>query len=85
MSITAQFGLLGLDLQELTKLAVEKQQPSFRGKQFADAIYRQRRAELREITTLPAEFRVELATKAARSVGRRSRSALSPSTEPSGT
>ena len=42
MSSPVQFGLLGLDLQELTKLAVEKRQPSFRGKQLADAIYRQR-------------------------------------------
>lgn len=61
MSSTAQFGLLGLDLQELTSLAVEKQQPSFRGKQLADAIYRQRVESTGEITTLPQNFRDALA------------------------
>ena len=57
MSNTAQFGLLGLDLEELTALVVEKQQPSFRGKQLADAIYRQRIKNTGQITTLPQSFR----------------------------
>ncbi|MGZ4815084.1 MAG: 23S rRNA (adenine(2503)-C(2))-methyltransferase RlmN [Terriglobales bacterium] len=57
MSNTAQFVLLGLDLQELTALIVEKQQPSFRGKQLADAIYRQRVENTAQITTLPQAFR----------------------------
>jgi len=61
MSNTAQFALLGLDLKELTNLAVEKQQPSFRGKQLADAIYRQRVENLAEISTLPQAFRDRLA------------------------
>ena len=60
MSITPQFALLGLDQQELTKLAVEKQQPSFRGKQLADAIYRQRVEKLADVTTLPQSLRESL-------------------------
>jgi 23S rRNA (adenine2503-C2)-methyltransferase len=64
MSSTPQFVLLGLDQQELTKLAVDKQQPTFRGKQLADAIYRQRVLSTDEITTLPQSFRETLATEA---------------------
>jgi len=63
MSSPAQFGLLGLDLQELTKLAVEKQQPSFRGKQLADAIYRQRVEKLADVTTLPQVLRESLTSQ----------------------
>lgn len=63
MSSMAQFALLGLDRKELTNLAVEKQQPSFRGKQLADAIYRQRLGGLSEITTLPQGFREQLASE----------------------
>jgi len=63
MSHTAQFVLLGLDRQELAKLAVEKQQPTFRGKQLADAIYRQRVRSTDEITTLPQSFREALASE----------------------
>src|SRR5579884_1515461 len=63
MSLSVQFGLLGLDLQELTSLAVEKRQPSFRGKQLADAIYRQRLASLSEISTLPQAFRESLSAE----------------------
>ncbi len=61
MSNPAQSVLLGLDLQELTSLAVEKGQPSFRGKQLADAIYRQRIANKGLISTLPQAFRDALA------------------------
>ena len=60
MSVAPQFVLLGLDQQELTKLAVEKQQPSFRGKQLADAIYRQRVEKLSDVTTLPQSLRESL-------------------------
>lgn len=62
MSITPQFTLLGLDQIELTKLAVEKRQPSFRGKQLADAIYRQRVEKLADVTTLPQTLRESLAS-----------------------
>ncbi len=42
-------------------MAVEKGQPSFRGKQLADAIYRQRIANKGLISTLPQAFRDALA------------------------
>jgi 23S rRNA (adenine2503-C2)-methyltransferase len=61
MSHSAQCDLLGLDLQELTTLAVENQQPSFRGKQLAEAVYRQRVGTLEQISTLPQSFRTSLA------------------------
>src|SRR6185369_10254359 len=61
MSFPAQHDLLGLDNQELTALAVENQQPSFRGKQLAEAVYRQRVPALEQISTLPSSFRSTLA------------------------
>ncbi|HVZ16367.1 MAG TPA: 23S rRNA (adenine(2503)-C(2))-methyltransferase RlmN [Terriglobales bacterium] len=63
MSNTTQSALLGLDLQELTAFVVEKQQPAFRGKQLADAIYRQHTENAGEITTLPQSFRATLAAE----------------------
>ncbi len=61
MSVATQFELLGLSLQELTTIAVEKGQPRYRGQQLSDAIYRQRKAELQDISTLSADFRRQLA------------------------
>jgi len=52
--------LLGLDASELTALAEGFQQPSYRGKQLFEAIYRKRIGSLDEISTLPIEFRKEL-------------------------
>jgi 23S rRNA (adenine2503-C2)-methyltransferase len=60
MSLTGQLDLLGLDQQELTALAVEKQQPSFRGKQLAEAVYRQRVTSLDGVTTLPQALRTAM-------------------------
>jgi 23S rRNA (adenine2503-C2)-methyltransferase len=60
MSVDPQSELLGLDLQELTALVVEKGQPSFRAKQFADAIYRQRVSALEQVLTLPQSLRSAL-------------------------
>jgi 23S rRNA (adenine2503-C2)-methyltransferase len=60
MSEASQFELLGLSLQELTAIAVEKGQPRYRGQQLSDGIYRQRKAELQGISTLSAEFRRQL-------------------------
>src|SRR5512147_460221 len=60
MSFPAKHDILGLDLQELTSLAVENQQPSFRGKQLAEALYRQRVSSLDQISTLPQGFRSSL-------------------------
>jgi 23S rRNA (adenine2503-C2)-methyltransferase len=60
MSVASQFELLGLSLQELTAIAVEKGQPRFRGQQLCEAIYQQRKAELQGISTLSAAFRSKL-------------------------
>lgn len=49
--------LLGLDLQELTAIAVEAGQPAYRGRQLFEALYRQRVEAFDEITTLPSSFR----------------------------
>lgn len=53
--------LLGLNLEELTALARESGQPAYRGQQLFDAVYRQRIAEVGEVSTLPAEWRARLA------------------------
>lgn len=49
--------LLGLDLQELTAIAVEAGQPPYRGRQLFEALYRQRVEAVDQITTLPHSFR----------------------------
>jgi 23S rRNA (adenine2503-C2)-methyltransferase len=55
--------LLGLSLEELTALAVDSGQPSYRGQQLFDAIYRQRLEQLDQISTLPAQYRAQLANQ----------------------
>jgi len=52
--------LLGLTLEELTGLALESGQPSYRGQQLFDALYRQRIERLDSISTLPAQYRAQL-------------------------
>ena len=52
--------LFGLDLQELTALVGESGQPSYRGRQLFQALYRDRVASAEQITTLPKEFRAWL-------------------------
>jgi len=52
--------LLGLDLQELTELSVCAGQPSYRGQQLLDAIYRQKIDRLDQVSTLPADFKAHL-------------------------
>ena len=61
MTIDLKFELLGLNLQELTGIAAENGQLAYRGRQLSEAIYRQRKAEFQAISTLPAEFRGQLA------------------------
>src|SRR3954471_319233 len=61
MSLSPKNDLLGLNLQELTSLVVENQQPAFRGKQLAEALYRQRAPSIEQISTLPQGFRTALA------------------------
>jgi 23S rRNA (adenine2503-C2)-methyltransferase len=53
--------LLGLDLQELTDLALGSGQPAYRGQQLFDAVYRQKIDRLDQVSTLPLEYRVRLA------------------------
>jgi len=60
MTEAKQTVLLGLTLQELTGIAEEASQPSYRGRQLFEAIYEQRLDSLAEISTLPQEFRGRL-------------------------
>ena len=53
--------LLGLDLQELTNLALGSGQPAYRGQQLFDAVYRQKIDRLDQVSTLPLEYRARLA------------------------
>ncbi len=60
MSSLTKTSLLGLDLQELTALAVERKEPAYRARQIFDAVYRQRVESLDQISTLPQAFRRHL-------------------------
>lgn len=60
MEATNTNTLLGLSFQELTTLALDSGQPSYRGQQLFDAIYRQRIEELEQISTLPIDYRTHL-------------------------
>jgi len=55
--------LFGLDREALAALTVEAGEPAWRGKQIAEALYRQRLADLNEITTLPKTLRQRLAAE----------------------
>lgn len=61
MPIAPQNPLLGLTFQELTALAVDLGQPAYRAQQLFDALYRQRIQSLERISTLPRDFRAQLA------------------------
>ena len=52
--------LLGLSLRELTDFVEEAGQPSYRGRQLFEALYRQRSGSAEQICTLPQEFRQSL-------------------------
>jgi len=52
--------LLGLNVQELTNLALASGQPAYRGQQLFDAIYRQKIEGVDEVSTLPLEYRTRL-------------------------
>jgi 23S rRNA (adenine2503-C2)-methyltransferase len=60
MSEEKQTVLLGLSLRELTRLVEESGQPSYRGQQLFEALYRQRFASAEQISTLPQDFRQSL-------------------------
>jgi 23S rRNA (adenine2503-C2)-methyltransferase len=68
MSETSQLELLGLDLQGLTAICEAAGEPSYRGKQLFEAIYRQRKTSIDRISTLPLAFRTALA-ESGRSLG----------------
>ncbi len=55
--------LFGLDAESLSKLLVSAGEPAFRGKQLAEAMYRQWLSEISEITTLPVPLRAKLAAE----------------------
>ena len=55
-----QFGLLGLDFQELTALVQKHGQPGYRARQLFEALYPQRIQTLDAISTLPKQFRSAL-------------------------
>ena len=61
MPIRPSNSLLGLDLQELTNLALGTGQPAYRGQQLFDAVYRQKIDRLDQVSTLPLEYRARLA------------------------
>jgi 23S rRNA (adenine2503-C2)-methyltransferase len=61
MTAVVTSSLLGLDHEEITALVCQAGQPSYRGRQIMDAVYRQRVETLEEILTLPQEFRERLA------------------------
>src|SRR4030088_2563155 len=48
--------LLGLTLRELTDFVEEAGQPSYRGRQLFEALYRQRVSSAEQVSTLPQEF-----------------------------
>lgn len=58
-----QTTLLGLTLQELTAFAEDAGEPSYRGKQLFEAIYRQRVDSAEQISTLPQGFRSIISDK----------------------
>jgi 23S rRNA (adenine2503-C2)-methyltransferase len=60
LSETDQNILLGLTLQELTDIVLKASQPSYRGQQLFEALYRQRVERLEQISVLPQGFRLDL-------------------------
>ncbi|MGC9225210.1 MAG: 23S rRNA (adenine(2503)-C(2))-methyltransferase RlmN [Terracidiphilus sp.] len=61
--------LFGLDAETLSRLLVAAGEPAYRGKQIAEAIYRQWVSEISEISTLSSALRAKLAARGWR-VGR---------------
>lgn len=60
---TRQIALLGLDRLEIGHLVEEMGEPAYRSRQLLEAVYRQRVAEIEEISTLPQLFRATLAER----------------------
>lgn len=60
MANESQTGLLGLDYQELSKIAQKHGQPEYRARQLFEALYPQRVPALDSVLTLPKQFRALL-------------------------
>lgn len=60
MNSQLQRSLFGLDAQELTELVESSGQPSYRGRQLFQALYRERVSSAEQMTTLPKDFRASL-------------------------
>src|SRR5260370_38831365 len=60
MNADPQKVLLGLDLQELTKVVEDAGQPSYRARQLFHALYAERVSSADQVSTLPKEFRSTL-------------------------
>lgn len=60
---TKQTALLGLNLQELTKIMEEFGEPAYRSKQLFESLYRQRIISIDQISTLPQDLRQKLQTE----------------------
>jgi 23S rRNA (adenine2503-C2)-methyltransferase len=63
MTQLPQAELIGLNLQQLTAIAEEAGEPSYRGRQLFDALYVQRVTSLQRVTTLPQAWRAALAQR----------------------
>lgn len=55
--------LIGMDMNELRALASQEGEPSYRGNQLAEAIYRHGASSFEEMTILPGALRVHLAER----------------------
>ena len=63
MTLVPRRSLFGLTLQELTRLSEEAGQPSYRGQQIFDGLYRLRAESPEQLSNLPQSFRNVLATE----------------------
>jgi 23S rRNA (adenine2503-C2)-methyltransferase len=63
MNKESNTNLLGLELQELTRLAEETDEPSYRARQLFHALYAERAISIDEVSTLPKDFRSRLRTE----------------------
>jgi len=59
----AMFPLFGLDVAALTEIFTNLGEKAYRGRQLADALYKQRATDLDQITTLPQALRDRLAAE----------------------
>jgi 23S rRNA (adenine2503-C2)-methyltransferase len=63
MNADPQRVLLGLDLQELTKMVADAGHPAYRARQLFHALYAERVSSADQVSTLPKEFRSALVSE----------------------